>query len=231
MAKPIDRTLRLAALTAAAGLALGSAAYAQSDVDPSHSTFPQTHARRDLGAPSDAPAPRSQQSQTVPSEGDTEFDDLAHEHAELSVFAAAVKIAGLENSLTNGKDYTVFAPTNEALQQKRGKDIDSLLEPESRAELVSFLRAHIVADAVDLRSPRAPSEVRTVDGETVGIDRDGAVVMVDDARVVNPNGIEIGSLRIYAIDDVLARGKPIEEGQVRERGAGAEEQALGFLGR
>jgi uncharacterized surface protein with fasciclin (FAS1) repeats len=208
---------KLTGLAAAIAFSCGSAASAQSDVDPSPNTFPQTQAQ-----PS-APRPQSRQSEQTVERGTTgELDDLANEHSELSAFASALKVAGLENSLTNGKDYTVFAPTNEALDEKPGKDIDTLLKPENRDELISFLRAHIVADVIDLQSPRAASETKTIDGETIDIERDDGVLKVDDARVVNANGITIGNLKFYAIDDVLARsGKSIEEEQVFNRNSSA----------
>jgi len=215
------RSWKATPLAAAIGLALASAAFAQSDIERRHDTSPQVEGR--TGAPGQRPtaemprAPQSQQRQTV-ERGPADFDDLAHEHAELSSFAAAVKAAGLENSLTNGKDYTVFAPTNEALEDKPGKDLDALLEPANREELVSFLRAHIVAKEIDLQSPRKVAEAKTIDGETIDIETDDGVVKIGAARVVDANGIAMGNLKIYAIDDVLARsGKPIEEGQVFNR--------------
>jgi uncharacterized surface protein with fasciclin (FAS1) repeats len=87
---------------------------------------------------------------------------------------------------------------------------------------VSFLRAHIVAEAIDLQSPRNVAAAKTIDGETIDIDRDAGVVKIDDAKVVNASGIAMGNLKIYAIDDVLSRsGKPIEEGQVFNRNSSA----------
>jgi uncharacterized surface protein with fasciclin (FAS1) repeats len=209
-------------LAAAIGLALAPAAFAQSDIERGHDTAPRTESRID--APDPRPPARatqarpSQQHQTVERGVPEDFDDLAHTHAELSSFAVALRVAGLENSLTSGKDYTVFAPTNEALEEKPGKDLDTLLEPENREELVSFLRAHIVADEIDLQAPRGVGGAKTIDGESIDIERDDGVVKVDAARVVDAGGIAMGNLKIYAIDDVLARaGKPIEEGQVFNR--------------
>lgn len=220
-----NNSWKVTVLAAATAVALGSTAYAQSDVDPSHSTFPQTQSQSDSSRARPAtPAPqsRSQAQQSVERATKGELDDLAHEHAELSTFASALKVAGLENSLTSGKEFTVFAPTNEALEDKPGKNVDTLLKPENRDELISFLRAHIVAEAIDLQSPRKVSEARTVDGEPIDIEREEGVIKIDDARVVNANGIAMGNLKIYAIDDVLARnGKPIEAEQVLNRNSSA----------
>jgi uncharacterized surface protein with fasciclin (FAS1) repeats len=196
------------ALAVASGLVFSSAALAQSDVDPKHSTFPQSQ----VNAGSQGVA-----------RGASQMDRLAAEHAELATFASALKVSGLESSLTNGKDFTVFAPTNEALDSKPGKNIDTLLEPKNRDELISFLRAHIVADQIDLQgAPRAEREARTIDGEAIEIERDKGEITVAGAKVVNANGISLGNLKIYAVDDVLARnGKPIEEEQVHNRNSSA----------
>jgi uncharacterized surface protein with fasciclin (FAS1) repeats len=138
------------------------------------------------------------------------FDRLAAQYPDLSKFAAAVKAGGLAGSLTDGSEYTIFAPTNEALEDKGGKDLDKLMQPQNRDELVSFLHAHIVAEPIDLQSPRRVPETKTMDGETLAIDRDESggtigAVKIDDAKVVNTSGISIGQLKIYPIDEVLVR--------------------------
>jgi uncharacterized surface protein with fasciclin (FAS1) repeats len=139
--------------------------------------------------------------------GAAAFDRLAAEYPALSKFAAAVKAAGMATSLTDGSQYTLFAPTNEALDDKGGKEIDKLMRPENRDQLVSFLRAHIVAEPIDLQSPRRVPETKTMDGEKIDIDRDQSdgTVKIDDAKVVNTSGIDVGKLKIYPIDDVLSR--------------------------
>jgi uncharacterized surface protein with fasciclin (FAS1) repeats len=142
------------------------------------------------------------------------FEDVADEQPTLSKFVEALKASGLEKSLTDGKEYTIFAPSNAALVDKKGKDIDELMKPENRQELLGFLRAHIVQDSLDLQSPRDVTSVRTLDGETVGMKRKDGEIEIGDAKLVNANGLDWGNVKIYAIDDVLARGAKGDDDKV-----------------
>jgi uncharacterized surface protein with fasciclin (FAS1) repeats len=135
----------------------------------------------------------------------SDLDKIAEEHADISKFVEAVKAAGLADALTNGTQYTVFAPTNEALESE---DIDDLLEPENREELIALIRAHVVADNVDREMAGWIGAAETIDGSTVDVSvedaEDGAQgkLMVGDASAMDED-IEIGSLRVYAVDAVL----------------------------
>lgn len=142
------------------------------------------------------------------------FEDVANKQPTLTKFVAALQASGLEKSLTDGKEYTIFAPNNDALADKKGKDIDDLMKPENREDLVGFMRAHIVADVVDLQSPRELASVKTLDGKTVDIERKDGEIEIGDAKVVNANGLDWGNVKVYAIDDVLARGAKADDDKV-----------------
>jgi|GEM_PF-2283854 len=131
-----------------------------------------------------------------------QLDQIAQEHDDLSTFIEAVKAAGMEESLTGGTEYTVFAPTNDAWEQMSGLSKDELMQPENREQLISLLRAHIVADDVDDNMARTLQQAQTIDGGTVSLSSSGDELRVGDATVVE-SGIQQGSLRIYAIDQVL----------------------------
>jgi uncharacterized surface protein with fasciclin (FAS1) repeats len=128
-----------------------------------------------------------------------QLDGLTEEHDDLGKFVEAVKAAGLANSLTGETRYTVFAPTDEALEAMP----EDWLEPANRDQLVSMLRAHIVADDVDQEMARNLQAAQTIDGGTVQISAEGDQLMVGDATVVEPD-IQAGNLRIHAIDKVLS---------------------------
>jgi uncharacterized surface protein with fasciclin (FAS1) repeats len=197
--------VKLGAIAGALGLILAGGALAQNaDVSP--------------GAVQPA---QSRSAQSAPRARDdvATFDDIARTQPKLSSFVSALKVSGLEKSLADGREYTIFAPTNEALVDKKGKDIDELMEPDNRDELVGFLRAHIVADAIDLQSPRELTKVEALDGETVDLDRKDGEIRVGDAKVVNPNAIDWGNVKIYAIDDVLARGGKSDDAKVSSSNA------------
>jgi uncharacterized surface protein with fasciclin (FAS1) repeats len=194
-----NATSKLGVLAAAVGLALG-AATAQSQ---------ERATDRDS---------RIQASQSAAELGSGPLAEAAKENPQISSFAAAVHAAGLDRTLSSGDAYTVFAPTNAALADKGGPDFEELMQPENRDELASFLRAHISEDAVDLQSPREINAAKTLDGETVEIERedDETTAKIGDANVEELEGITVGSLKIYAIDDVLVRkGQDVEDAPVR----------------
>lgn len=145
---------------------------------------------------------RSAAADTESSGGSGQLDQIAEEHDDLSTFIEAVKAAGMEESLTGGTEYTVFAPTNDAWEQMSGLSVEELMSPENREQLVSLLRAHIVADNVDENMARTLRQAQTIDGGTVDLSMSGEELQVGDATVVE-SGIEQGSLRVYAIDQVL----------------------------
>jgi uncharacterized surface protein with fasciclin (FAS1) repeats len=145
------------------------------------------------------------------------IDDLAEGNSDLSQFVDAVKAAGLEDALTGGTEYTVFAPTNSALD---GADIDSLMEPANRADLVALLRAHIVADDVDEQLAGQIGEAQTIDGGSIDISAEEGKIMVGGREATEADGFEGGNLRVYAVDEVLSKGRPGQDSQASLRQGG-----------
>ncbi|MBN1238489.1 MAG: fasciclin domain-containing protein [Gammaproteobacteria bacterium] len=224
--KPTN-TLSLQAAAAAVLLALGSsAALAQQDAqDPSLQQPPEQQQSPLSQAGEQETSERSTQEQQ-PSEsagqeaeagqdetqiaraGDTgqssaDLDQLAEENQDISRFIEAIKAAGMEESLTQGTSYTVFAPTDEALEEV---DLEQLMQPENNDQLVSLLRAHIVADDVDAQMARSLGRAQTIDGGTIEISESDGELMIGDASVVEPD-IQQGSLRVHTIDQVLSEGR------------------------
>jgi uncharacterized surface protein with fasciclin (FAS1) repeats len=129
------------------------------------------------------------------------IEDLASERESLSTFVEAVRAAGMTESLTGDRAYTVFAPTNEAFEEMSGLTREELLAPENRDRLVELLRAHIVADDLDRDMAARIPEAMTLDGRSVRVEVEGERFMFGDAAVVDAD-IERGNLRIHAIDRV-----------------------------
>jgi uncharacterized surface protein with fasciclin (FAS1) repeats len=191
-------------IAAAVSLALGSGlALAQERQDPfadEESAIEQRSAEQRPDANADASAQRSEQeadSRSAVDQGG--FEEVAEQNPDLSKFVEAVNASGLADALTSGSDYTIFAPTNEALD---GEDIDSLIDQESSEELVALLRAHIVADDVDREMAGRIGQAQTIDGGVVDISVEEDKLMVGDAEAVDEE-IQIGNLRVYAVDSVL----------------------------
>ena len=75
--------------------------------------------------------------------------------ADHTTLVAAVKAAGLVDTLESPGPFTVFAPTNEAFAKLPAGTVDTLLKPENKAVLTKVLTYHVVAgrlSAADLKS-------------------------------------------------------------------------------
>lgn len=135
----------------------------------------------------------------------SEWEGLIDGHPNLRTFVEALRLTGLDATLTNGTEYTVFAPTDDAFDEH---DRD-LLDEDNRERLIDALRAHIVADDLDEERLRSLDQALTVDGGRLDVAIDDDEIMVDDAIVMvgNAHTIETDggddSLRIYPIDRVL----------------------------
>src|SRR5690606_32164116 len=200
----IDRQHVKHVLAAAVLAALGSTAAAQEPGSELSQDQPGAQSQQEQqDQPSQQPGSHLETA-AAESESDDSgvLDQIAQEHDDLSTFIEAVKAAGMEDALTGSTEYTVFAPTNDAWEQMSGLSKDELMQPENREQLISLLRAHIVADDVDEEMARSLPAAQTIDGGTVELSASGDTIQVGDAEVVQ-SGIQQGSLRIYAIDSVL----------------------------
>ncbi|MBB4211943.1 putative surface protein with fasciclin (FAS1) repeats [Rhodothalassium salexigens DSM 2132] len=136
--------------------------------------------------------------------GETKPDivDTAVQADDFNTLVAAVKAAGLVDTLKGDGPYTVFAPTDAAFAALPEGTLDSLLKPENKAKLTAILTYHVVPGKVmagDLAGKTL--DVATVQGGKVDVDgTDG--VTVDGARVVMAD-IETSNGVIHVIDRVI----------------------------
>jgi uncharacterized surface protein with fasciclin (FAS1) repeats len=132
-----------------------------------------------------------------------------------TTLVAAVKAAGLVDTLQGPGPFTVFAPTNAAFAKLPAGTVDNLLKPENKAMLVKVLTYHVVPGrmtAVNLmkavKDGEGAAKLKTVAGEDIWVkqagpgkltitDSKGNVAMVTIADVLQSNGV------IHVIDTVL----------------------------
>jgi uncharacterized surface protein with fasciclin (FAS1) repeats len=132
-----------------------------------------------------------------------------------TTLVAAVKAAGLVDTLSGPGPFTVFAPTNAAFAKLPAGTVDNLLKPENKATLVKVLTYHVVSGrmtAVNLmkavKDGEGEAHLKTVAGEDLIVkqagpgkltitDSKGDVAMVTIADVLQSNGV------IHVIDTVL----------------------------
>jgi transforming growth factor-beta-induced protein len=114
---------------------------------------------------------------------------------------AAVKAAGLVETLQGDGPFTVFAPTDEAFAKLPAGTLEELLKPENKEKLTAILTYHVVPGkvmAADVKTMKA----KTVNGKELTIEvKDGAVT-VDGAKVVKTD-IEGSNGVIHVIDSVV----------------------------
>jgi uncharacterized surface protein with fasciclin (FAS1) repeats len=127
--------------------------------------------------------------------------DVAASAPQFSTLVAAVKAAGLVDTLSGAGPFTVFAPTNEAFAKLPAGTVDTLLKAENKNKLRAILLYHVVAGAVK-SSDLKDGDVKTVNGATVKVDLDGSSVKIDDATVTKAD-IPASNGVIHVIDTVL----------------------------
>ena len=121
---------------------------------------------------------------------------------DFSTLVAAVKAAGLVETLSGKGPFTVFAPTNEAFEKLPEGTVANLLKPENKKKLAAVLTYHVVAGKVMAADVVKLSKAKTVQGSEVQIKVKDGKVKVDNANVVktdiaSKNGV------IHVIDSVI----------------------------
>ncbi|MBX2879990.1 MAG: fasciclin domain-containing protein [Granulosicoccus sp.] len=128
--------------------------------------------------------------------------DTAVNAGSFNTLVAAVKAAGLVETLKGEGPFTVFAPTDEAFAALPDGTVDNLLKPENKEQLVAVLTYHVVSGKVMAGDIAGKSSTAmTVQGQDLAIDATGSV-MINDASVTTAD-IETSNGVIHVIDKVL----------------------------
>lgn len=119
-----------------------------------------------------------------------------------TTLVAAVKAAGLVETLSSTGPFTVFAPTNEAFNMLPKGTVDNLLLAENKAKLTSVLTYHVVAGRYTSKDLKDGMKLKTVQGQEIIITKKGNQLMVNDAKIqiadiMDSNGVT------YVINKVL----------------------------
>lgn len=126
---------------------------------------------------------------------------VASEADDFSTLVAAVKAAGLVETLQGEGPFTVFAPTNAAFDALPEGTVETLLKPENKEKLKAILLYHVVPAKV-MAADVAPMKVATAGGAEATITVDGDTVMIDAAKVVKTDIIASNGV-IHVIDKVI----------------------------
>jgi uncharacterized surface protein with fasciclin (FAS1) repeats len=131
-----------------------------------------------------------------------------------TTLVAAVKAAGLVETLQSAGPFTVFAPTNEAFDKLPKGTVEMLVKPENKAKLTSILTYHVVAGRLDskelarlIQAGNGTAELTTVQGGKLWVmmkgkkivlkDENGGMATITIKDVYQSNGV------IHVIDHVV----------------------------
>ena len=140
--------------------------------------------------------------------------DNAVNSKDHTTLVAAVKAAGLVETLKGAGPFTVFAPTNEAFALLPAGTVDTLLQPQNKPTLTKILTAHVVPGRLDAAALQKQvmagggrTSLKTASGDTLVVSMRGNDVIVTDekggsakvtiANVYQSNGV------IHVVDHVL----------------------------
>ncbi|MES2514656.1 MAG: fasciclin domain-containing protein [Bacteroidota bacterium] len=131
-----------------------------------------------------------------------------------TTLVAAVKAAGLVETLQGAGPFTVFAPTDAAFNKLPKGTVETLVKPENKQTLTNILTYHVVAGKLDaaalsklIKDGKGKAALKTVNGETLTVSMKGNNVVLTDAKggtsmvtikdVYQSNGV------IHVIDTVV----------------------------
>ncbi len=119
-----------------------------------------------------------------------------------STLVAAVKAAGLVDTLKGDGPFTVLAPTDAAFAKLPKGTLEELLKPENKDKLVAILTYHVIPGKVMAADVMKLKEAKTVQGSMVTVMTKDGKVHVDEATVVKAD-IACSNGVIHVIDSVI----------------------------
>lgn len=128
--------------------------------------------------------------------------DIAASNKDFSTLVAAVKAAGLVDTLKGDGPFTVFAPTNAAFAKLPAGTVEKLLKPENKEQLISILTYHVVPGKVYAKQVVTIDSATSVQGSKIDISTRNGGVKVDEANVVKVD-IKASNGVIHVIDSVI----------------------------
>jgi len=128
-------------------------------------------------------------------------DIVAIATSDAKTLTAAVKAAGLVETLQGKGPFTVFAPTDAAFAAIQS-DVDKLLKPESKAKLSNILKYHVVSGKLKAEDLKDGQELTTVEGSKLKVAVKDGKVTVGNAKVTSAD-ISASNGVVHVIDKVL----------------------------
>jgi len=133
---------------------------------------------------------------------------------KFNTLVAAVKAAGLVDTLSGPGPFTVFAPVNAAFDKLPSGTVDTLLKPENKDTLVKILTYHVIAGrlsasdlAKQIKMGKGKAELKTVSGGTLWATMDGKSIVLKDekggvSKITQADVFQLNGV-IHVVDTVL----------------------------
>ena len=129
--------------------------------------------------------------------------DNALSASNVTTVVAAVKAAGLVDTLKSAGPFTVFAPTNNAFAALPAGTVATLLLPENKAKLAGILTYHVVAGAYTTKDLYDGQSLKTVQGQSLAVSKKNGIVTINGAAMIEtPNVISSNGVT-HVINSVL----------------------------
>jgi uncharacterized surface protein with fasciclin (FAS1) repeats len=123
-------------------------------------------------------------------------------NGNFKTLTAALKAAGLVETLRGDGPFTVFAPTDAAFAKLPEGTVATLLKPENKEKLIAVLTYHVVPGKVMAKTAVTLDAAETVQGSSLTLAVKGDKLMVDNATVVMAD-VEASNGVIHVIDSVV----------------------------
>jgi uncharacterized surface protein with fasciclin (FAS1) repeats len=124
-----------------------------------------------------------------------------------TTLVAAVKAAGLVDTLEGKGPFTVFAPTNTAFGKLPAGTVDTLVKPENKATLTKILTYHVVPGKLAASDLKDGMKLKTAEGETLSVKHQDGKVWIIDAKggssMVTISNVNQSNGVIHVVDTVL----------------------------
>ncbi|WP_333735714.1 fasciclin domain-containing protein [Streptomyces sp. IBSBF 2806] len=209
----IRRTAVTLAAAAVLPLALSACSGSGSDSTSSDSSTKASVSASDdamagSGSTASADQPFGTACSAVPKTGAGSFDGMAQapvataasNNPALSTLVAAVKKAGLVDTLNNAQNITVFAPTNDAFAKIPKATLDKVLN--DKAQLTKILTYHVVGQKLTPKDLEKGS-FDTLEKSKVTTSGSGESYTVNDSAKVVCGNVQTANATVYIIDSVL----------------------------
>jgi uncharacterized surface protein with fasciclin (FAS1) repeats len=127
--------------------------------------------------------------------------DTAVANGSFKTFSNALRTAGMVDTLQGKGPFTLFAPTDAAFDKLPKGQLENLLKPENKDELVALLNYHVLAGRSSVADVSKMATAMTINGLSAPIELSGTKVIIDGALVTAPD-IASSNGVLHGIDKV-----------------------------